>query len=69
MQLRRQAAHVVQKFPGRHKLFKFLAPVQKIGYDKAAAIAKKAHKEGLTLEVSLHLPPQLSIFLEGLKAD
>ena len=26
---------------------------QKIGYDKAAAVAKKAHKEGTTLKVKL----------------
>jgi fumarate hydratase class II len=28
--------------------------MQKIGYDNAAAVAKKAHKEGTTLKVILH---------------
>jgi len=27
---------------------------QKIGYDKAAAVAKKAHKEGTTLKVRIN---------------
>lgn len=29
-----------------------MGSVQKIGYDNAAAVAKKAHKEGTTLKVT-----------------
>jgi fumarate hydratase class II len=31
--------------------------MQKIGYDNAAAVAKKAHKEGTTLKVIVALIP------------